>query len=287
VLTMVLTDRALRAVRRRWPPVAAALSVVILLSAAPTAAEVQEWIRRGNDAFSQQKYEEALDWYRQAELGTEDPGLVAFNAAAACYRLGRYHEAELYYHRCLEDDEAPALRRAQASFALGNALVHQAGTENATLLTQALAAYRDCLAAADKHSDVAADARHNLEMTQLLWLKSKARTPDRTGAQNPEERVAKTEPRPGNERKQPEPGADEAKDTPTNDKGAHASGKKQNGAKKTGAGPLQTLPDEDRLLALSRTETEAHLRHLADQIGAERRQYHHHAHTVAGSGKDW
>src|SRR5204863_9313767 len=131
--------------------------------------------RQGNEAFARQRYEDALELYEKAELRSADPGLVAYNQAAAYYRLGRYREAEHHYGRCLEDDQAPPLRRARAAFDLGNALVHQAADSNADQLAQAVAAYRTCAAEPAADRDLRSDARHNLELAQLLLQKARAR----------------------------------------------------------------------------------------------------------------
>lgn len=70
-------------------------------------------MRLGNAAFGQKDYDAAVNFFEAAEARTADPGLVAFNKAAALYRLGRYAEAERHYRMCLEDAEGP--RKAQAS----------------------------------------------------------------------------------------------------------------------------------------------------------------------------
>src|SRR5262245_43565913 len=84
-----------------------------LVSAAP-GPDVEDLVRQGNEAFAQKDYAAAVKFYEQAEERTPDPGLVAFNKAAALFRLERYREAELSYQRCLEDGEAPETRRARA-----------------------------------------------------------------------------------------------------------------------------------------------------------------------------
>ena len=104
-------------------------------SATPTP---DDFVRQGNAAFERQDYQAAVDLYARAEERTTDPGLVAFNKATACYRVGRFAEAAAGYRRCLEDEQAPPERRARAFYDLGNALVKQSGDASAALLAQAV-----------------------------------------------------------------------------------------------------------------------------------------------------
>ena len=77
-----------------------------------------------------------------AEEWTTDPGLVAFNKAAALYRLGRFREAELHYRRCRED--AVGARRAKLLYDLANCLVQRAGEHDAEALAEAIHLYDEC-----------------------------------------------------------------------------------------------------------------------------------------------
>src|SRR6202011_3040441 len=99
-------------------------------------------------------------------------GLVAFNKAAALYRLGRYGEAESYYARCLED--AGEDRLPQALYNLANCLVQQARDTDTGMLERAVANYERCLRQEPKDSGLAEDARANLELTKALLARAKA-----------------------------------------------------------------------------------------------------------------
>src|SRR5262249_9368665 len=129
-----------------------------------------------NEAFAQQDYESALRLFEQAETLALDPGLVSFNKAAAYYRLDRHKEAIESYRRCLGDDRAPPERRTRAHFDLGNALLQYAG-DNPYTLAEAVAEYRACLHQPDLPASLRSDARHNLELAQLRWLKARAKAP--------------------------------------------------------------------------------------------------------------
>jgi Ca-activated chloride channel family protein len=286
VLTMLLADGSpVRWGRPRLPPTALAALLLALVSAAPPTANVPEFVRQGNEAFGRGQYEQALEWYIQAEELSSDPGLVAYNKAATNYRLGRFKEAELHYRRCLEDDQAPGLRRARACFDLGNALVRQADAQDVASLTQAVAAYRACLAEPAAEGDLRLDARFNLELAQLLWLQARARAPERKDPQDPSSQ-RKPESRPGNNN--PRPGGNEEDGPPSGlpQEGAQAAGAKS-GTNKVAPGPLQALPDEDELVPLAPGHAEAHLRRLAERITRERRHYHQQSRPMSGAAKDW
>ncbi len=285
MLSMLLADGpARRLARPRLVPLALA-AVLLSLVGAASVEEMRDLVRQGNEAFARQHYEQALELYSQAEEESDDPGLVAFNKAAAYYRLGHFREAELHYRRCLEDDQVPGLRRARTSFDLGNSLVRQAGERDVAQLAQAVVAYRACLKDPAADADLRGDARYNLELAQLLWLKAKARADQKSESErqsrpDPEKR----QPGQGNDKK---PGGmdDDGKDPQAPD-GGEAPGAKAPGKNKAATGPLQVLPDADELVPLSPEEAQAHLRRLAEQITRERR-HHHQSRPATGSAKDW
>src|SRR5262249_44496254 len=142
--------------------VAGTIPLVDRLLPAPSS---EEWVRRGNAAFEREAYAEAAEFYEKAERATTDPGLAAHNRATALYRLGRHRDAELLYRCCLED--ATGRRRACALYGLGNALLQQSPERGASVLRDAVAAYERCLRHRDTDADLAADARHNLELGKI------------------------------------------------------------------------------------------------------------------------
>src|SRR5207247_5232872 len=84
--------------RARMAVLAVMLIALLNVSAAdPPAADA--FLRQGNDAFARQDYENALKYYEQAEGVTFDPGLVAFNKAAAFFRRGQPRAAVACYLR--------------------------------------------------------------------------------------------------------------------------------------------------------------------------------------------
>jgi tetratricopeptide (TPR) repeat protein len=154
-------------------------------------------------AYERGDFSAALDCFAQAENETRDPGLVAFNKAAALYQLGQYDLAAEHYRRCLED--AAGVRRVRALYGRGNALAQEGntlpGAQAVAVLELGLESYTACLeeGAALTPAERAAceenftQARANLEIVKrLLQLKEAEKTqqpsgPDSRG--NPQENL--------------------------------------------------------------------------------------------------
>jgi Ca-activated chloride channel family protein len=261
-------------------------AVVILLPAILSAAplpSVEDFVRQGNAAFGRQQFDEALQLYARAEERSTDPGLVAFNQAAALFRLGRFDESAVHYQRCLEDQMIPAPRQARANYDLGNALL-QAGVQDRRRLEHAIDAYRRSLNA-ELPDDLRADALHNLELAKWLWLKAKPPSDAAPSTMAEPEKNRLKEPR-GN-------GAalTGAKNgNLTDDGNRNKAGVEQSGLgtqKKLAHGPLQVLPDHDQLTPLTPEETAAHLEQFIERMRRERRSYWQQAGPAPSHVKDW
>jgi tetratricopeptide (TPR) repeat protein len=142
------------------------------------AASPESWIRRGNEAFARGDYQTALDYYDRAAAETLDPGQVAFDQAAAYYRLGDFASAEWAYRRSLED--ADGIRRVRALYGLANALAQQGqgrqGRFAVGQLREAVRQYEACLREAgalvfdepQTVSEICEHARYNLSLVKPL-----------------------------------------------------------------------------------------------------------------------
>jgi Ca-activated chloride channel family protein len=261
--------------------------LALLLSAAPLPS-VDAWLRQGNDAFERGHNSAALRFFEQAEEFAPDPALVAFNKAAALYRLERFEDAALHYQRCLEDNTIPAGRRSWAYFQMGNACLQESKGTGRPHLERALDAYRACLQMEESVAEVRMDARHNLELARLLWLKTLPNPEDpprgddlKSQNATPMNPYMKKDDRSNGlgAGKSDEPGSPDSPDS--------GKGDAPNKSKKAASGPLTVLPDSDELVPLSPGETDAHLTGVAQRILQERRQYRRHAVLVPENVKDW
>jgi Ca-activated chloride channel family protein len=273
---------------------------VALLGAGP-AGEAVDLVRQGNAAYDRQDYAAAVDFYTAAEERITDPGFVAFNKAAALYRLaglpesgsrraGLYREAELHYRRCLEDAEGR--RRAEALYGLGNSLVQQG--RGAQAYREAVRAYDQCLAEPDLAPELAEDARHNLELAKLLLLQAKAskKDQDESADENNDEPKKKPPQRPDST----QPGATQQAFGSPSPNGEKVQAKVQAGEQpvKTndtpppGQGTLPPVPDKDELVPMAPEDAAAHLDRAAARVLRERREHQHvAARPPSASVKDW
>jgi tetratricopeptide (TPR) repeat protein len=160
----------------RLPVAVGVFATALCLSAAAPALDWETLARQGDAAFERGDYDAAAELYEQAADRTTDPGLVAFNLAAARYRQALAsdadrsrlaQEAEQAYRCCTQPGDP---RRAQALCGLGDALVLKADGRDANALTEAIAAYRQCLSQENLDGALAEAARHNRERARLLLL---------------------------------------------------------------------------------------------------------------------
>jgi len=238
-------------------------------------------VRQANEAFARQDYEDAVKLYEQAEAESLDPGLVSRNKAAAYYRLGDYKAAVAGYRRCLDDEDAPPLRRARAHFDLGNALVRY-GPDNAPQLAEAVRSYHACLLTPDLPPSLRTDARHNLELAQLLWLKAWQKLPEA------QKNAADSKPKEPDDKKKDGDGYQEVKLTKDHKKkevdnlpdapkpkNAHADG------------VVQYLPDDDKVRPLSEEDAWATLKSHVERIAEARRRQRNPDGPANLATKDW
>ncbi len=264
--------------------------VLLLLGAAPQPE--LDLVRQGNAAFARKDYTTAIHLYGLAEETAQDPGLVAFNKAAALYRLGRYREAELCYRRCLDDGAAPTPRRLRALYDLGTSLLQVEDGTDARALAAAVRCLRTCrLQAVD--AELRERAAYNLELARLLLGKAMA-NPSSPG---PKPNEDQDDPR--HKKRDDEPPGQEG-DTALQ-KGKYGNkgqallkdlAKGQQKAVETkdlapGKGNLQTLPDSDELAPLDPQDTAAHLEKEAQRIQRERREQRRLTPRSPPNVKDW
>jgi Ca-activated chloride channel family protein len=265
---------------------------LLLLGAAPLA-DVDELLREGNAAFHRGDFRAAVRFYEQAEVDTPDPGLIAYNKAAALYRQGDYREAELHYRRSLED--ADVVRLPRVLYDLGNCLVQRAERYDVALLEEALRCYERCLTPEPVDAAFAGDVRHNLELAKLLWLKAKAAKEERD-RHHPG--MGDDDPNPPGNRNEFLRGSDgdrsgadplgKAAARPSQPGDTAFDSAKGDGKPPPGKGNLPPLPDDEDLVALSPEDTVEHLRRATLRIVHERQEHRQRtASQPFRNGMDW
>jgi len=252
----------------------------------------EDWLRRGNADYERGEYEGAAAAYAEAEVRTTDPGLAAFNKAAALYQKGLYRDAERSYRCCLEDAVGP--RRTFALYGLGSALVQQGRERSADVLREAIRCFEECLLQPSASADFAEDARHDLELAKLLLQLVPPKTNDKPDPQRDDDEEKQKQPperRPASDSGM-EPfgrgkadaradkqrvGREQARDAQKSDEGT------------AGAGTLPPVPDQEELAQMSREDAQEHLKRAAARILSEQRT-HLRQKRLRGSdenGLDW
>jgi Ca-activated chloride channel family protein len=156
----------LRGGRLRLRPEPLVLGFLALVSLAPAFPEAaDDYLRAAYRAFAAGNYAEAQAAFGQAKRLTGDPGLAALAEAIAGMRGGQYEDAGACVRQCLED--ADPQRRAVALLVRGISTFHRAA-EDANLLRQAAADFREVLYSPASTAELASAARHNLELTRLI-----------------------------------------------------------------------------------------------------------------------
>ncbi|MCE9533033.1 MAG: hypothetical protein K8T89_18195 [Planctomycetes bacterium] len=269
--------------------------VILSVSAAPP----EDSIRDANKSFEKGEIKLALRLYEEAEEYGNDPGLIAFNKAAAYFAIDDVRQAEKHFRMSLDDAAAPRERRIKALYNLGNCLVRQAGEKDYKTFRDAIRCYELCLDE-QPEAGLRTDAAHNLELAKLLWRKALAgqSDPPTPNTDDPPEQPRPTEP------KKETPGMSEAKEPKTKDfdptkdklpkdpKKIEIEGKLE--AKKTidvpkpnpSRAPL--IPDSDQLNPLTKEETRLALQFAEDRLRKERQRNRVERTTPENaSGRDW
>jgi Ca-activated chloride channel family protein len=265
--------------------------LIPLLLGAVSVREVEDLIRRGNAEFGQENFAAAVDWYNRAEDSAPDPGLVACNEAAALYHLGRYREAELHYRYARQ--EATGVRLARLLYSLGNCIVQQAQDRDAPRLREAMGFYELCMQQKAADAALIANARYNLELARLLWLKAKAARrsgePNNPDQGNEDEQARDLDDAglrgdsmrslDGRGRSQPLAGVRPDRGSTPNDTDQPPP---------PGKGNLPTLPDTDDLSPLTPEDAAEHLKQAAARILRERQEHVRvMTPTIPSNVKDW
>ncbi|MCB0251017.1 MAG: tetratricopeptide repeat protein, partial [Anaerolineae bacterium] len=90
------------------------------LLAGACSASAPKLTDAGNEAFTQEAYDEALQAYQEAQVKSPELAEPYYNAANALYRQGNYEEALKQLQKALQVSESDALAQ-NAHFNAGNA----------------------------------------------------------------------------------------------------------------------------------------------------------------------
>jgi Ca-activated chloride channel homolog len=151
--------------RTGFGPALALTAVAVASMAASPHRQAWSLLRAAYAAFRSGHYVQAQDDFGRAKALAEDPGFAALGEATALVRQGDFDQALACADQCLED--ASGERRSKALFLRGIALFHTALSDT-KVLRRAAYDFSLVLTLPETDAELAAAARHNLELTRLL-----------------------------------------------------------------------------------------------------------------------
>jgi tetratricopeptide (TPR) repeat protein len=248
-----------------------------LFSAAPPGTP-EDWERRGNAAFADENYAEAVRCYAHAEERGTEPGRTAFNHGAALFRMGKYRDAERLF-RCAVESAAPPDRRAKALYNLGTCLLQSSDGKDARRLAEAVDCFTRCLKVPGLSEAAAADMRHNLELAKVLWRAVRggsAAPPENDTSSGDDDRPPDKPPEnnpgsdPGSQPGTPDPRGTE-RIGPTPGQGVGPKPTPVPNQPQPGAGQMSPIPADQQMQPLPPREARELLRQAGERILRERR----------------
>jgi len=264
---------------RRLFPLGLLPFALALLGAAPELTP-EDLVRQGNAAFAREDFELAVKLYTQAEERITNPGLVASNKGAALCRLGDFDAAARHYEAALSD--ATAGRRAALLFNLGNCRLQQSRGSDAKRLQEAVDCYSLCMRQNGVEEPLKTDARHNLELAKMLWLRARLSKAGKDGG-NQEEPKDKPEPKKEPDDKKIDkgkgPNGDPTTDpmeVPKVEPDPHSKERNPmngDGTPPPGKGNLPPIPDTKKRVRMAPEDAAEHLERAAERILRERREH--------------
>jgi Ca-activated chloride channel family protein len=143
-----------------------AIALVMLLSSPPARADYRALNEKGNKALAEDKADEALKYYKDAEVEKPKQPVLDYNIGTALYKQNKYPEAAQRYTRALNTDDPKF--QADAYYNSGNALFR------AQQYAEAINAYKKGLEINAEDSD----GKYNLELARVK-LKEQAQKQDK------------------------------------------------------------------------------------------------------------
>ena len=143
-----------------------AITLVMLLSGPAARGDYRAQNEKGNKALAEDKADEALKYYKDAEVEKPKQPVLDYNIGTALYKQNKYPEAVQRYTRALNTDDPKF--QADAYYNSGNTLFR------AQRYAEAINAYKKSLEINADDSD----AKYNLELARVK-LKEQAQKQDK------------------------------------------------------------------------------------------------------------
>jgi len=146
------------------------LGIIILVPIIAMAQPGRKQVLEGNRLYTEQKFDEANNKYRDALVNSPENPIIHFNIGNTLYKKKNYEEALKSYEKSLSSNDV--LKQSQAYYNMGNAL-YRAGK-----LPESILAYTQALRLNPNDED----AKYNLEFVRAQ-LKNQAQRQPQSGQQ--------------------------------------------------------------------------------------------------------
>jgi len=143
-----------------------AVTLVMLVSTPAARGDYRALTEKGNKALTEDKADEALKYYKDAEVEKPKQPILDYDIGSALYKQNKYPEALQRYTRALNTDDPKF--QADAYYNSGNTLFR------AQRYAEAINAYQKCLEIDSGDND----AKYNLELARVK-LKEQAQKQDK------------------------------------------------------------------------------------------------------------
>jgi len=134
------------------------------------AQAIRKKVIDGNKLYDEEKFDEALNKYRDAQVHDPESSLLKFNIGDAQYKMNKYEEAIKEYEASLNSDDI--LKQAQSYYNIGNTLYRL------NKLPESIIAYKQSLELNPDDED----AKYNLE-----FVRKKLKDQAQKQQQNPQQ----------------------------------------------------------------------------------------------------
>lgn len=150
---------------------------ILILFGVTIFGSVRDLNEQGNKLYRKEKYTEALEKYKQAQVRAPEIMLIDYNIGCGQYKAEAYKEAGQAFIKIISSLEDKKLKQ-KAFYNLGNVLVKGGELEGAIEM------YKEAL----KLNSNDMDAKINLELTQKLLEEAQKQPPDSTGQEQQDQK---------------------------------------------------------------------------------------------------